>query len=88
MIFEVTDRGRGFAPGEETRVFDRFYRSDEQGRDGSSHGSLGLGLSLVQRIAVAHGGRATAANRSTGGAVVTLELPIALPAGDATDVTS
>ncbi len=69
VIFEVTDHGPGFKPGEEARVFDRFSRSD------GSHGSLGLGLSLVQRIAAAHGGQTTATNRPAGGALVTLEFP-------------
>jgi signal transduction histidine kinase len=53
-------------------VFDRFYRG---GADAGHHGSLGLGLALVQRIAVAHAGRAVAANRPGGGASLTLELP-------------
>jgi signal transduction histidine kinase len=78
VVFEVSDRGPGFAPGDEDRVFDRFYRGN--GDAGQHHGSLGLGLALVRRIAVAHGGRADAANRPGGGARVTLELPVAAPA--------
>jgi two-component system OmpR family sensor kinase len=78
VVFEVSDRGPGFAPGDEARVFDRFYRGN--GDAAGHHGSLGLGLALVQRIAVAHGGRADAGNRSDGGARVTLELPVAAPA--------
>jgi signal transduction histidine kinase len=77
VVFEVSDRGPGFAPGDETRVFDRFYRG---GADAGHHGSLGLGLALVQRIALAHGGRASAGNRPEGGARVTLELPVAAAA--------
>jgi len=77
VVFEVSDRGPGFAPGDEDRVFDRFYRGNG---DAGHHGSLGLGLALVRRIAVAHGGRAGAANRPGGGARVTLELPVAAPA--------
>ena len=76
VVFEVTDRGPGFAPGDEERVFDRFYRG---GAEAGHHGSLGLGLALVKRIAVAHGGRAEAANRPGGGARVTLELPASAP---------
>ena len=81
VVFEVTDRGAGFKPGEEGRVFERFYRSGGEGPPGVTHGSLGLGLSLVQRIATAHGGRAQAATRPTGGALVTLEFPSAPTAG-------
>ena len=68
VAFEVEDHGEGFVAGEEGRVFEPFYRRSEQG-------SLGLGLSLVKRIAEAHGGRAYAANREGGGARVGVELP-------------
>ncbi len=69
VVFEVDDHGEGFVAGEEGRVFEPFYRRSEQG-------SLGLGLSLVKRIAEAHGGRAYAANRDVGGAMVGVELPV------------
>jgi two-component system, OmpR family, sensor kinase len=69
VAFEVEDKGEGFIEGEEGRVFEPFYRRSEQG-------SLGLGLSLVKRIAEAHGGRAYAANRDGGGARVGVELPV------------
>jgi two-component system, OmpR family, sensor kinase len=80
VVFEVDDHGEGFVAGEEGRVFEPFYRRSEQG-------SLGLGLSLVKRIAEAHGGRAYAANREGGGAMVGVELPVeaserAAPRGD------
>ena len=78
VTFEVVDRGRGFAPGDETRVFERFYRGADP--DAGSHGSLGLGLALVKRIADAHGGQVQAANLPEGGARVALELPLAPPA--------
>lgn len=82
VFFEITDRGRGFAPGEETRVFERFFRGAGTG----SQGSLGLGLALVKRIAEAHGGRVQATNRPEGGARLVLELPIeSRVGGDAQD---
>ncbi len=74
VTFEVVDRGRGFAPGDESRVFERFYRGADP--DAGSHGSLGLGLALVKRIADAHGGRVHAANEPGGGARVVLQLPL------------
>ena len=67
--FEVLDKGSGFEPGEEARVFDPFYSGRGEG------GSLGLGLSLVKRIAEAHGGRVYAKNREPQGACVGIELP-------------
>jgi signal transduction histidine kinase len=77
VAFEISDRGRGFAPGDETRVFERFYQGADP--DAGSRGSLGLGLALVKRIADAHGGRVHAGNQPGGGARVVLELPLAPP---------
>lgn len=70
--FEVEDLGPGFAPGEESKVFESFYSVD---RGEGEQGSLGLGLALVRRIAEAHGGRAYARNVDGGGACVGIELP-------------
>jgi signal transduction histidine kinase len=70
---EVDDDGPGFARDDLPHVFEPFYRGRGDG------GSLGLGLSLVERIARAHGGGASAVNRDGGGAQVTLRLPL-LPA--------
>ncbi len=53
--FEVIDRGPGVPKDELPRIFEPFYRSGQRG-----HGNLGLGLSLVDRIARAHGGSAAA----------------------------
>ncbi|WP_223644184.1 ATP-binding protein [Corallococcus sp. EGB] len=69
LAFSVEDRGPGLLPGEETRIFQPFYRKD-RGGEAREAGSLGLGLALVQRIARAHGGEVFAANRPGGGARV------------------
>ncbi len=65
LCFEVEDRGPGFAPGETDSAFAAFV----QGRERQG-GSLGLGLALVRRIALAHAGRAWARNRTGTGACV------------------
>ena len=67
----VLDEGRGFEQGFLPRAFERFSRSDPA----RARGGAGLGLSIVQVIAEAHGGRAHAANRDGGGADVWLSLP-------------
>ena len=67
----VADNGQGFPEAFLPRAFERFSRADEaRGRGGS-----GLGLSIVELIAEAHGGQARAANRPEGGADVWLSLP-------------
>jgi two-component system, OmpR family, sensor kinase len=77
LVIEVCDRGPGFPPSFLPRAFERFARPD-QGRARDS-GGAGLGLSIVQAIAQAHGGRAVAANRAGGGASVRLEIPCPPP---------
>jgi two-component system, OmpR family, sensor kinase len=67
----VRDEGPGFPPEFLPHAFERFSRPDEA-RSGRG---AGLGLALVQAIAVAHGGSARAANREAGGADVWLVIP-------------
>lgn len=82
IVFEVEDRGPGFAEGEETRIFEPFFRRERGQGGGAERGSLGLGLALCKRIAEAHGGRAFAERREGGGARVGIELALRPPAGD------
>ncbi len=72
LDIEVRDAGPGFPDGFLPYAFERFRRPDT-GRS-RSDGGAGLGLALVQAIAAAHGGVATARN-GPGGAVVALHLP-------------
>jgi two-component system OmpR family sensor kinase len=73
LVIEVRDPGPGFPPDFLPHAFERFRRPD-QGRARSA-GGAGLGLAIVQAIAVAHGGKAEARNRSEGGAAVRLDIP-------------
>jgi two-component system sensor histidine kinase KdpD len=67
----IADRGPGIAPGEERRIFDKFYRiASGQG------GGVGLGLSICRAIVMAHGGRLSVRNREAGGAEFCFVLPI------------
>ena len=71
LVVEVGDRGRGFGPGEELRVFDKFYRGPS-----ARVGGVGLGLAICRAIVEAHGGAITAENRRGGGATVRFTLPL------------
>jgi two-component system, OmpR family, sensor histidine kinase KdpD len=71
LVLRVGDHGAGFAPGEEKKVFEKFYRGA-----GARPGGTGLGLSIVQGIARAHQGEAVATNNPTGGATFAIRLPI------------
>jgi signal transduction histidine kinase len=66
----VTDGGAGFDEAFLPRAFERFSRADEARRGGGA----GLGLSIVQLIASAHGGSVGATNRPQGGADVWLTV--------------
>jgi two-component system, OmpR family, sensor kinase len=68
LTLTVTDEGAGFPATFLPHAFERFRRAD----DARARGAAGLGLALVQAVAHAHGGLATAANLPGGGAVVTL----------------
>lgn len=71
LRFDVLDNGAGFPDGSAARAFERFWRADPA-RAGTGSG---LGLSIVRELAVAHGGIASAENRTEGGARVSVTLP-------------
>ena len=52
LLYE--DSGPGISPDEQQRVFEPFFRSREQTRFPQG---MGLGLSIANDIASAHGGR-------------------------------
>jgi two-component system, OmpR family, sensor kinase len=86
LVIEVADAGPGFPAGFLPRAFERFGRPDT-GR-ARSDGGAGLGLAIVQAIAAAHGGRATARNRPVGGAAITIDLPGALSGAESSPASS
>ena len=75
IAVSVCDHGPGLAPGEETRIFDKFYRSHPE----SATGGAGLGLSICRAIVEAHRGEIAARNRSEGGVRFTFTLPQPAP---------
>jgi two-component system, OmpR family, sensor histidine kinase KdpD len=74
LVFSVADHGPGLAPGEENKIFEKFYRGP-----GTRPGGLGLGLSIARQLVEAHGGQIIARNREIGGARFSIRLPIGEP---------
>lgn len=75
VLIAVSDRGRGIDAEDLGKVFEPFYRG-RYAVDQQIQGN-GLGLSLVQRIAEAHGGRIIVTSAPGQGATFTLQLPVA-----------
>ncbi|MDD3719050.1 MAG: PAS domain S-box protein [Actinomycetota bacterium] len=73
-LFSVLDRGTGIPDRERSRVFDRFYQSDEVLHHSSP--GLGLGLYIAKRIVEAHGGRIWCEAREVGGSAFRFTLPL------------
>jgi signal transduction histidine kinase len=71
LAFSLVDHGGGVAPGDRSRIFDRFVQLDNR----HDH-STGLGLSIVAAIAAAHGGSVTLSDTPGGGATFTLRVPL------------
>jgi len=74
VVVEVEDDGPGFPPEFLPHAFERFHRAGQH-RTRQDGGGAGLGLAIVEAVAQGHGGRAEAANRPGGGALVRLVLP-------------
>ncbi len=69
----VEDDGPGIDPAFLPHVFEPFRQADASPR--RAHDGLGLGLSIARHLVELHGGNVSAANRPSGGAVLTVTLP-------------
>ncbi len=72
VTVEVADHGPGLPPGEEDKVFEKFYRGQPAGGRGA-----GLGLAICHGIIKAHGGHIWAQNLPEGGVAFLFNLPLA-----------
>jgi signal transduction histidine kinase len=75
VLIGVADRGIGIEPAEQARIFQPFYRAADV--VAAQMQGAGLGLSLVQRIVAAHGGRVTVKSEPRHGSEFTVQLPVA-----------
>jgi two-component system, NtrC family, nitrogen regulation sensor histidine kinase NtrY len=70
-VVEVQDNGPGVDPAIRERLFEPYATTKPEG--------TGLGLAIVERIAVEHGGAISYRQAPGGGAIFSLELPLAGP---------
>jgi two-component system sensor histidine kinase KdpD len=70
VALEIRDRGPGFAPGDQERIFEKFYRGRTDGARGA-----GLGLAICRAIIGAHEGTIEAVARPGGGTVFRVRIP-------------
>lgn len=76
LRLSISDQGSGIPPGEEEHIFDKFVQSSKHK---AGTGGTGLGLAISREIVRAHGGAIHGENRSEGGAVFTVLLPLVQP---------
>jgi two-component system sensor histidine kinase KdpD len=72
LSIAVADRGPGIPDGLQQKIFDKFFRVHDE----SAQSGVGLGLSICRAVVEAHKGEIRATNRSGGGTVLQIHLPI------------
>ena len=83
VVLEVADSGPGMSEQDAAQAFDRFHRGADRAADAdgpqakAAGGGSGLGLSIVQAIAAAHGGQAVLESWPGQGTRVRIWLPTA-----------
>jgi signal transduction histidine kinase len=75
VSISVRDTGIGISTADLPHVFDRFWRADRARSRASERGGFGLGLSISQWIAQAHGGTIGVQSRLGRGSIFTVILP-------------
>lgn len=73
----ITDSGPGLSEADQARIFERFYRADPSRNRSNEEGS-GLGLSIVDAVMQAHGGKVTVTSKLGEGATFTVFFPLAV----------
>jgi PAS domain S-box-containing protein len=75
VVATIRDTGTGIAPDAMPRIFEPFFTTKDVGK------GTGLGLAIAYGIVQEHGGHISAGNHPDGGAVFTVELPVATTTG-------
>ena len=72
----IADAGPGLSQEDQARIFERFYRADPSRNRAREEGS-GLGLSIVDSVMQAHGGKVIVTSKLGEGAIFTVFFPLA-----------
>lgn len=72
-VIRVVDRGVGIDIKDQSRIFERFYRANNQNT--KSQDGVGLGLAIAKHVALTHRGNITLWSRPGQGTTVSFALP-------------
>ena len=72
ILIKISDTGIGISPEDQRKIFQKFYRSEDD--EVTSRSGHGLGLSLAHEIIVLHNGRLTVESERSKGTTFTIEL--------------
>lgn len=76
-VLHISDSGPGVPQDALAKLFEPFYRLDDA--RGRLTGGVGLGLAITERAVRFHGGKVAAFNRSAGGLMIEIRLPLIPP---------
>jgi len=74
MHLMVKDHGKGIAPLDQSRIFNRFFHMDDE--HNFENRGQGLGLSIVKSIAEKHGGSVNVESKLGAGSIFYLDIPL------------
>ena len=74
VYVSIADSGQGLSEEDQKRIFERFFRADPSRQRTSQEGS-GLGLSIVDSVMQAHGGKVGVVSKPGSGTTFTLFFP-------------
>ena len=74
LTFIVEDDGIGISKSDQAKIFNRFYQSDSA-RTANDRGSMGLGLAMVKKIVMIHGGEINVVSEINKGSRFIVKFP-------------
>ncbi|MCA1597299.1 MAG: ATP-binding protein, partial [Chloroflexi bacterium] len=75
ITMEVTNHGEAIPAEVIPSIFDPYYRSEASTGRGRTSAGLGLGLYIVEQVALAHGGSVSVLSSTAAGTTFSVSLP-------------